>query len=118
MSERRIKRSPLADVAGMIRSFRLAAASAGDRHAASGYRPVHPGWPQAWARWTAGAFLAGYLDRAAGWPGLPAERRRLAALLEVFLLDRTVAELGFARLRRAGWMAVTLEGILDLLEER
>jgi maltose alpha-D-glucosyltransferase / alpha-amylase len=118
VSERRIKRSPLADVAGMIRSFHLAAASAGDRHASTGYRPVHPGWPRAWARWTAGAFLGGYLGRAAGWPALPAERRRLAALLEVFLLDRTVAELGFARLRRAGWMAVTLEGILDLLEER
>src|SRR5436853_4934333 len=69
LSERRIKRSPLRDVAGMLRSFDYASHAALS-HEASGaiFRPedadrLEP-WARFWAGWVSAAFLRSYLALA------------------------------------------------------
>jgi maltose alpha-D-glucosyltransferase/alpha-amylase len=119
LSERRIKRSPLRDVAGMLRSFHYAAYTALAEASGSGNAPepeVGEGWARAWTLWISAAFLGAYLDRAAGWPVLPASRERLGALLDVFVLDKALYELGYELNNRPDWVDIPLRGILALLE--
>ena len=64
MSERRLKRSPLRDVAGMIRSFHYAAFTALGNFTVTG--PVDltalVPWAEAWYKAVSGIFLESYLD--------------------------------------------------------
>src|SRR5205085_2776209 len=87
LAERRSKRSPLRDVAGMLRSFDYAAASALQRPASGGLRPedqaaVEP-WAELWRAWVCATFLRSYLDTAAGAAFVPSSEAELATLLDV-----------------------------------
>ena len=122
LSERRLKRSAVRDVAGMLRSFHYAAYAAlfeedkrGVVSAAS--LPILEGWLQAWERWASAAFLGRYLEtaRAGGAVFLPAARAELALLLDVFRLEKAVYELAYELNNRPGWVRIPLAGILQIL---
>ena len=72
LSERRFKRSPLRDVAGMIRSFEYAAAYA-VRHGPMRTEdvPALLPWARLWQRWASASFLRGYFDAAGDAAYLP-----------------------------------------------
>ena len=76
LSERRFKRSPLRDVAGMIRSFEYAAAYA-VRHGPMRTEdmPALLPWARLWRRWASASFLRGYFD-AVGRRVVPSEGSR------------------------------------------
>jgi maltose alpha-D-glucosyltransferase/alpha-amylase len=126
LSERRLKRSPLRDVAGMARSFHYAACAAIHRLRERGLvDPAGPHRLDEWARWWSGwatdVFLAGYLQEmdGTGGPGetiLPSapEDRRL--LLEVFMLEKALYELRYEMENRPGWLGIPLEGVRQLIE--
>jgi maltokinase len=107
LPERRRKRSPLRDVAGMLRSF---------AYAASGMelmrgREAPPGWEKA-AR---GAFLAGYLDTVE--PALlPAGEAAISKLLSVYELEKAVYELRYELNNRPDWVAIPVAAIVRLIE--
>jgi trehalose synthase-fused probable maltokinase len=105
--ERRRKRSPLRDVAGMLRSF---------AYAASASRILHdtPA-PEGWEDEVRSAFLAGYLagvDQRLLPPGQAAVER----LIAVFELEKAVYELRYELDNRPDWASIPVAGICRLLE--
>jgi maltose alpha-D-glucosyltransferase / alpha-amylase len=117
LSERRFKRSPLRDVAGMIRSFEYAAAYA-IRHGPARPEdiPMLRPWARVWHRWASARFLRGYLTVAGDAPFLPRSRDDTSALLDFYLLDKAIYELRYELNNRPEWVGIALTGILDRLE--
>ncbi|HLI73838.1 MAG TPA: maltose alpha-D-glucosyltransferase [Acidimicrobiales bacterium] len=120
ISQRRLKRPALADVAGMVRSFHYASQGAArqvGRSLASSRDPseLEP-WLTVWFRAVAGTFLRGYLEAASGSAFVPESREELATLLDFLVLEKAVYELGYEANSRPDWLAIPAKGILDLLE--
>jgi maltose alpha-D-glucosyltransferase/alpha-amylase len=97
LSERRIKRPPLRDVAGMLNSFGAAAqASVFGRGPGVTARPedypVFEQWAEFWRRWVSAAYLRGYL--AAADSNLLPQGDAMAKLLEALLIEQAVYDLG------------------------
>jgi maltose alpha-D-glucosyltransferase/alpha-amylase len=116
LSQRRFRRNPLRDVAGMVRSLRYASAAElrSGRH-----RPEDAvrleAWARAWSGWVSAAFLAGYLERAQGSRLVPTNGADLAMVLEFFLLEKCVYEIGYELNNRPDWLEIPLRGLLELL---
>jgi maltose alpha-D-glucosyltransferase / alpha-amylase len=116
LGERRRKRSAMRDVAGMIRSFDYAAsgtllemvrsgALAGQDFASMRH------WAVLWQRWASALFLKEYLQVAANAPFIPADRDELRVLLDAFILEKAIYELGYELNNRPGWVGIPLRGI-------
>jgi maltokinase len=106
--ERRRKRSPLRDVAGMLRSFAYAA-SASDLQRG---RPA----PEGWEERAREAFLAGYLESVD--PALlPPGEAPTRTLLSIFELEKAMYELRYELNNRPDWVSIPVAGIARLLEE-
>jgi maltose alpha-D-glucosyltransferase/alpha-amylase len=120
LSERRIKRCALRDVAGMLRSFHYAAyATLFDHRVSVTVRPediaaLEP-WARFWYRWVSAAFLKAYLAEASQVPFLPQGRDELQVLLDAHLLEKAIYELGYELNNRPDWIGIPLQGILDLV---
>ncbi|HSJ24782.1 MAG TPA: maltose alpha-D-glucosyltransferase [Longimicrobiales bacterium] len=120
LSERRLKRSPLRDVAGMLRSFHYAAHAAlmeqeERSHLLEGDRLELERWARRWYTHASAAFLNGYLDVMQSSRVLPRDRGELARMLDAYLLEKAVYELGYELGNRPAWAAIPLHGILQLL---
>jgi maltose alpha-D-glucosyltransferase/alpha-amylase len=120
MSQRRLKRSPLQDVAGMLRSFHYAAyapllASTGTVNVNESNRRNLNAWAEVWAKWVSDRYLEEYFTIAAGAAFLPPTREEITALLQVHLLEKAVYELGYELNNRPEWVAIPLEGISKVL---
>jgi maltokinase len=107
LPERRLKRSPLRDVAGMLRSFSYAAAGVRILRGANA--------PEGWEERARETFMAGYLDRADG-SLLPPGQQALERLLAVFELEKAVYELRYELNNRPDWVGIPVAGILRLLD--
>jgi len=121
LSSRRIKRSPLRDVAGMLRSFHYAAYGALHGQASIGViraedLPTWEPWARLWTTWVSSAFLKSYLKVASQGAFLPADREELSLLLEAYLLEKAIYEVGYELNNRPDWVRLPLEGIAQLLE--
>ena len=123
VAERRIKRSPLRDVAGMLRSFDYAVQAV--RRGATGVGVVRAEdqerlepWARFWRHWVGAAFLRPYLGLAKGAPFLPDDPVDLERLLNALLMEKAVYELAYELDNRPDWIGTPLEGVLDLLEPR
>ncbi|HEX3354101.1 MAG TPA: putative maltokinase [Terriglobales bacterium] len=121
LEERRKKRSPLQDVAGMLRSFHYAAyAPLLQSSSASGTADqnlqVLAGAASYWQRWVSATFLKTYLEVARGAQFIPESKEELVILLDAFLLDKAVYELGYELNNRPSWVRIPLDGITQLLE--
>jgi maltose alpha-D-glucosyltransferase/alpha-amylase len=116
LSERRSKRSPLRDVAGMLRSFDYAAQTVlrGGAVRPQDRRLLEP-WARFWTLWTSSAFLRAYLQQMEGSPLVPRGRDQLARLLDVLVMEKTVYELGYELNNRPAWVRVPLFGLLRTL---
>jgi maltose alpha-D-glucosyltransferase / alpha-amylase len=121
LTERRIKRSPMKDVAGMLRSFHYAAYTSLFGHLGSAnVRPedlatVEP-WARVWNVWICATFFNSYLHHAGPGGFLPADRDELNILLNVYLLEKALYELGYELNNRPDWVRIPLTGILQLLQ--
>ena len=121
LDERRKKRSPLQDVAGMLRSFHYAAYApllhqAIDQRLDEGVQGLAP-WACYWQRWVSTAFLKTYLEVSRNAQFISQSREELALLLDLCLLDKAVYELGYELNNRPSWVRIPLEGIWQLLRD-
>ncbi|MGH9544735.1 MAG: maltose alpha-D-glucosyltransferase, partial [Terriglobales bacterium] len=122
LAERRKKRSPLQDVAGMLRSFHYAAYAPLLQQGNSERQPqeevrVLGDWARYWQQWVSVAFLKAYLEISGTATFIPTDREELALLLDLYLLDKAVYELGYELNNRPSWVGIPLDGILQLLRE-
>jgi maltose alpha-D-glucosyltransferase/alpha-amylase len=122
LTDRRLKRSPLRDVAGMLRSFHYATYNAlfYDKSIGGGLRPeeqqaLEP-WARFWYMWVAAVFLKAYLQAASGASFLPQARDELEVLLDIYLLEKAFYELKYELNNRPDWVRIPLRGILELLD--
>jgi len=117
---RRIKRSPLRDVAGMIRSFHYATHVALRGQVSTVLRPedlpVLEEWAQVWYLWVSATFLKSYLELMRDTPILPHDREDIKTLLDTYLLEKAVYEIDYELNNRPDWVSVPLKGILQVME--
>jgi trehalose synthase-fused probable maltokinase len=106
LPERRRKRSPLRDVAGMLRSFAYVASAAQIGGDASP--------PEGWEEGARSEFLAGYRDTID--PALVPAGDNFDRLLAIFELEKAVYELRYELDNRPDWVPIPVAGIVRLLE--
>ena len=120
LSERRIKRSPLRDVAGMIRSFHYAAHSAVLAQSSLAPKPedspMLQRWAEFWYTWVSSSFLRSYLNGMEHARLLPDDPEQLRILVDAYLLEKAIYEIGYELNNRPDWLRVPLEGILQLMK--
>ncbi|MDA4112072.1 MAG: maltose alpha-D-glucosyltransferase [Thaumarchaeota archaeon] len=117
LSDRRLKRSPIKDVAGMIRSFHYAAFSVllKKNNISKDDRELYVKAAEVWYKTVSGLFLRSYLNTVANSPILPSDKKALSVLLNAYLLEKSVYELGYELNNRPQWVAIPLKGIEDLI---
>ena len=119
LAERRARNCPLRDVAGMLRSFAYAAATAATETAAAatprGTVEIRAG---RWQRDVRKAFMHGYLSSGAahGSRFLPKERQAVANLTALFEIEKVFYELRYELNNRPDWVWIPLRGIARLTE--
>ncbi len=120
IGERRLKRSPLRDIAGMLRSFDYAASSATsptDAPAAirAEDRAIVDAWARYWTTWVSAAFVRAYRATTANAPFVPASDADWALLLDAYVIDKALYELEYELNNRPDWAAIPLEGLIRLV---
>lgn len=110
LAERRATNSALRDVAGMLRSFAYAAATAAMETGGVGLDARVEGRSARWEREVRAAFLEGYHD-AGPAPFLPAEPDAAAHLLTLFEMEKVFYELAYELNNRPDWAWIPLRGI-------
>jgi maltose alpha-D-glucosyltransferase/alpha-amylase len=118
LSERRLKKSPFVDVAGMMRSFHYASYTSLFKHIlftsenVSGLEP----WADLWYKYVSSLFLRSYLNTAKDAPFIPEDHADINIILKIFLLEKAVYEVGYELNNRPDWVIIPLKGIKGLLE--
>ena len=117
ITERRLKRSPLRDVAGMLRSFNYAALS---KLRNNSVRPEDAAQLKPWARfwdfWVSVSYVKGYLDTAANASFLPKSQDEFNLMLGVYVLEKAIYELAYELNNRPGWADIPIAGILQIVQ--
>ena len=121
LGERRIKRSPLRDVAGMLRSFdyvsRTAMRSPWVEDLSPESRASLADWARAWTHWVSATFLGHYFEVAGDAPLLPETVDARRRMLHAHLLDKALYEVNYELDHRPDWLDIPVRGLLDLLDE-
>jgi maltokinase len=102
LTERRRKRSPLRDVAGMLRSFAYLAIASGGSHD--------------WEEQARATFLEGYLETVDATL-LPSGQAAIDRILSVYELEKAVYELRYELDNRPEWVSIPVAGILRLIDQ-
>jgi trehalose synthase-fused probable maltokinase len=103
LPERRLKHSPLRDVAGMLRSFTYAVRVAGVEDESIEQRARND-------------FFDAYME-AVKEAGILPSRETAERLLRIFELEKAVYELRYELAHRPDWVSVPVSGIVRLLED-
>lgn len=119
ISDRKIKHSPLKDVAGMVRSYHYAVSS----KVFNSVETEHVDTERLlkvtdrWYRLMKDTYLDGYME-AIGWPHpLFKDQSEINALMLYYLLEKAVYELGYELSYRPDWVKIPLKGIVDVIRE-
>jgi maltokinase len=107
LPERRLKRSPLRDVAGMLRSFSYVTAGAKLLRGTDA--------PDGWEERARERFLQGYYAAVDG-SLLPPGQQATDQLLAVFETEKAVYELRYELNNRPDWVGIPVAGIVRLLD--
>lgn len=110
-NERRLKKSPFKDVAGMMRSFHYAAF--GKILLNENYRERDmdflEAWAEQWQHYVGRFYLGAYMERMGMGRELSKEND---LLIRIFLIEKSIYELGYELNGRPDWATIPLRGIL------
>ncbi len=112
-AQRRLKRSPLQDVAQLTRSLDYAAMRV--QHEAP--EPEASSRARSWSAGVQQAVIERYLGRMSATSALPEDPADVALLLRVFTLARAVHELRWEITHRPQWVPIALDGLNALLDQ-
>jgi maltose alpha-D-glucosyltransferase/alpha-amylase len=121
LAQRKIKKSALQDVAGMLRSFHYAAETAlmkitSEWLAAEQHLEGLQAWAHYWQQIVSSVYLQEYRAVADKHPLLlPESLEGMKALLRAFQLEKALYELEYELNNRPDWVRVPLSGILQIL---
>ncbi|MCB1111144.1 MAG: maltose alpha-D-glucosyltransferase [Chlamydiales bacterium] len=119
LSERRLKRLVLQDVASMIRSFDYAVQSklVLDDHISQDKRDHYEHYAAMWYSAVASKYLKTYLRaiQMSDHPLVPESMDMTRKLLKAFLMHKAVYEIGYELQNRPSWVKIPLKGILNLV---
>jgi maltose alpha-D-glucosyltransferase/alpha-amylase len=118
-SERRLKKSPLRDVAGMLRSFHYAACSSLLQHRSLSTDDILKLTPFAeqWSHYMSGFFMMAYLQTAGDSPIVPANKEELEIILQTYILEKAIYELYYELNNRPDWAIIPLRGITTIMSK-
>ncbi|KTD17126.1 maltose alpha-D-glucosyltransferase [Legionella jordanis] len=114
ISERKIKRSPLRDVAGMLRSFHYAIYNVLELRKQD--LAFQKNSPEHWYQWTCQLFLQNYLSYSKIKELLPLENSDIYFLLKIFMLEKVFYEIEYEMNNRPDWLRVPCIGLINLME--
>ena len=120
LAARKSKQLALRDVAGMVRSFQYAPyaallGKASGVEAAADEMPALEKWGAFWTAVVSAEYLRGYFGAAEGHPFVPPTREERRLLLDIFLLQKALYEIGYELNNRPAWAPIPLRGILELI---
>ena len=117
ISERGIKRSPMRDVAGMVRSFHYAALAGLAQHGERGNAPLPAceAWARDWAEGVSAVYLKAYFQRVGRSRLYPAGEVELRTMLRVYLLNQLHGELNSELPAPSDRLGIPLRDILSLV---
>jgi maltose alpha-D-glucosyltransferase/alpha-amylase len=118
ISERRIKRSPLRDIAGMVRSFHYAAYSGLRKNPSIRAEdvPALEPWAELWYDYISAAFINGYREAGAEYTFIPKSEDDFGNLLQAFLLEKAAYEISYEINNRPDWVSIPLSGMKQILD--
>lgn len=119
-SERRLKRSALKDVAGMIRSFHYAAYGSlflNNNIRKEDITKLMP-YAELWYHYMSGFFTKSYLETVNGSAILPANSDDLELLMQTYLLEKSIYELNYELNNRPDWVIIPLHGIKSIMNKK
>lgn len=119
ITDRKIKHSPLKDVAGMIRSYHYAVSA--KLFNAAETQDISPEHLQRvsdrWFYLIRDTYLDAYLSEFGSPHPLFKNNNEINFLLLVYLLEKAVYELGYEISYRPDWVKIPLKGIIDVVRE-
>jgi maltose alpha-D-glucosyltransferase/alpha-amylase len=120
IGERRIMRSPLTDVAGLLRSIDYAGRSAVDTAVARGLvseveRSDLEDSRHEWTRATCDAVVSTYLAEIADSELVPADRDDADMLLDVYLIQKGMYEVRYELANRPDWVHWPLSAVAEMI---
>ncbi|MFH1837057.1 MAG: maltose alpha-D-glucosyltransferase [Candidatus Omnitrophota bacterium] len=118
ISERKLKRSALRDIAGMVRSLHYAASATLllNKSVRKEDSETLESAAEVWYTRMSGIFLDSYYKTVSGSDILPKQKADLEALFQVYLLDKAIYELGYELNNRPDWLFVPIKGIKNILD--
>jgi maltose alpha-D-glucosyltransferase/alpha-amylase len=126
MSERRIKRCGLWDVASLLRSLHYATMYSLFSHGKDAPhsqalvrredRPILKPWLKLWHDWSCHQLLHSYLQAIDGASFVPRTAQTQEIVLNAYLLERALRELSYEMRSRSKRVAIALAGILQILD--
>ncbi|MFL5742890.1 MAG: maltose alpha-D-glucosyltransferase [Flavisolibacter sp.] len=117
-SERRIRRSPVRDLAEMISSFYYTAYEGffSNDHIAREENNNLMAFADQWAHYMSGFFMKAYIDLVKDSSLIPRQKDEFRIVLDTFLLEKSLAHLNFELNNRPEWSVVPLHLINTVLQ--
>ena len=119
IKQRKIKHSPLKDVAGMIRSYHYAVSAKlfNAEETAGLDEKVLERAAERWYRLIRETYLEEYLNYFGPGHSLFRNNNEINYLLQFHLLEKSIYELGYEINYRPTWVKIPLKGIADVIKE-
>jgi maltose alpha-D-glucosyltransferase/alpha-amylase len=114
--ERRVKHSPLKDVAGMVRSFHYAVYATllqNEKFKHLDHKKLNQ-WAEIWYLCARGFYLESYFSTIANTELIPKDKQSMEVLLKAFLMEKAIYELCYEANNRPAWLVIPLNGVLKL----
>jgi maltose alpha-D-glucosyltransferase/alpha-amylase len=120
LSERKLKRSPFKDVAGLIRSIDYAAYYI--LMSTPAFMETHfttlQHWIEPWYHYASGIFFQAYLKECNDAAFIPSTTEQTETLLQAFLIEKAAYELVYELNNRPEWAIIPLRGLTRFCREK